>query len=276
MGQVLSEAAVQAYRRNGFHFPIRVLTSGEAAGYRRKLEAAEAELGGPLPALYRQKTHLLYTWASELVHHPKILDAVEDLLGPDILCWSSSFFTKEPASAEYISWHQDATYWGLSENEEVTAWVALTPSTSERGCMAVIPGTHKKQVSHRDTFAEHNMLTRGQEISVEVDESKAVQIILEPGEMSLHHILLFHGSRPNRSKDRRIGFAIRYIPTRIRQVVGERDSATLVRGEDRYGHFELEPTPKRDFDPEMVALHKAISDRQAKVLYRGTHKTTFG
>jgi chlorinating enzyme len=276
MGKVLSEAAVEDYRQNGYHFPIRVLSTAEARDYRSKLEAAERSLGGALPPLYRQKTHLLFTWASEIVHHPKILDTVEDLLGPDLLCWSSSFFTKEANSEEHITWHQDATYWGLSENEEVTAWVALAPSTPESGCMEVIPGTHKEQVAHRDTFAPHNMLSRGQEIAVEVDESKSVKIVLQPGEMSLHHILLFHGSHANRSNDRRIGFAIRYVPTRIRQAVGERDSATLVRGPDRFHHFDLEPRPGKDFDPEMVALHKYISDRQAKVLYRGTHKTTFG
>ena len=276
MGKVLSEAAVQDFRRDGYHFPVRVLAAEEALACRRRLESAEAALGGPLPPLHRQKTHLLYTWASELVHYPQILDAVEDILGPDLLCWSSSFFTKEARTPEHITWHQDATYWGLSENDEVTAWVALAPSTIESGCMEVIPGTHRAQVAHRDTFAAHNMLSRGQEIAVEVDESRAVPIILQPGEMSLHHILLFHGSRENRSADRRIGFAIRYIPTRVRQVVGERDSATLVRGKDAYGHFDLEPSPRRDFDPEMVALHKTISDRQAKVLYRGTHKATFG
>jgi ectoine hydroxylase-related dioxygenase (phytanoyl-CoA dioxygenase family) len=275
MGKALSEAAIQGYEQNGYHFPVRVLSAGQALEYRRKLEAAELALGGPLSGLYKQKTHLLYTWAAELVRHPAILDAVEDLLGPDLLCWSSSFFTKEPNTNDFISWHQDATYWGLSEPAVTTAWVALAPSTPESGCMEVIPGTQHEQVTHRDTFAKNNMLSRGQEIAVQVDEAKAVPIVLQPGEMSLHHVLIFHGSRANRAQDRRIGFAIRYMPARVRQIAGEKDSATLVRGVDRYGHFELEPRPKSDFDPEMVALHKSISDRQAKILYRGTHKTSW-
>jgi ectoine hydroxylase-related dioxygenase (phytanoyl-CoA dioxygenase family) len=276
MGKMLSQAEVDRFGREGFLFPYRVMSAAQAVSYRQKLESAERELGGPLPAMLRQKTHLLFTWAAELVRHAAILDHVEDLIGPDILCWSSSFFNKEPHSKDYVSWHQDATYWGLSGHDVVTAWLALAPSTIESGCMQVIPGTHRQQVQHKDTFAEHNLLTRGQEIAVEVDESQAVPILLEPGEMSLHHVLIFHYSAENRSADRRIGFAIRYMPPHIHQVVGERDSATLVRGRDDRGYFELEPQPKRDLDPDMVAFHKAVSDRQAKVLYRGTHKSTFG
>ena len=199
-----------------------------------------------------------------------MLDAVEDVLGPDFLCWNSSFFTKEAASPGYVSWHQDATYWGLSEPDVVTAWVAFTESTPRNGNMRVIPGSHRSQAAHVDTFHPDNLLSRGQEIAVEVDEGEAADIILEPGEMSLHHVLIVHGSRPNTSADRRIGYAIRYIPTRVRQVAGPRDSATLVRGRDAFGHFDLEPAPAADLDPEALALHADISDRQAQILYRGT------
>jgi len=152
----------------------------------------------------------------------------------------------------------------------VTAWVALTPSNKANGAMEFIPGSHTKdQIPHRDTFAKDNLLTRGQEIAVEVDPSKAVMIDLEPGEISLHHVRLVHGSPPNPSNDRRIGFAIRYIPTTVAQVEGD-DSATLVRGVDTHHHFELEPCPTRDMDPEFVALHQKIAERNAQILYRGT------
>src|SRR4029453_15391031 len=171
-----------------------------------------ADLGGPLGGLYRIKPHLLFTWLAELVRHPSVLDAVEDVLGPDILCWNTSFFTKEARSPGFVSWHQDATYWGLSEPDVVTAWVAFTESTPANGNMRVIPGSHRAPVPHVDTFHPDNLLSRGQEIAVEVDESRAVDIVLAPGEMSLHHVLMVHGSGANLSGDRRIGFAIRYIP----------------------------------------------------------------
>jgi len=174
-----------------------------------------------------------------------------------------------------VSWHQDSTYWGLSSPEVATAWVALTPSDAENGAMAVIPGSHTiDQVPHRDTFDRHNLLTRGQEIAVEVDESRSVLLDLRPGEMSLHHVRLVHGSAPNPSGDRRIGFAIRYIPTAIRQLEGE-DSATLVRGTDRFHHFAPEPRPESEMAPEMLALHKQIAERSARILYRGTGVASF-
>ena len=275
MGTMLSAAAIEQYRREGYYCPIRVVPGEQAAGYRDKLEAVERDLGGPLRGVYRVKPHLLFTWLAELVRHPRVLDAVEDVLGPDILCWNSSFFTKEPESPGYVSWHQDATYWGLSEPDVVTAWVAFTESTPRNGNMQVIPGTHRTQAAHVDTFHPDNLLSRGQEIQVAVDEAQAVDVVLQPGEMSLHHVLIVHGSRSNTSADRRIGYAIRYIPTRVRQLAGPRDSATLVRGRDAFGHFDLEPEPASDLDPEALALHTDISNRQAQILYRGTTRTSF-
>ena len=275
MGKSLSAAAIERYARDGYVFPISVLSPGEARQYREQLECAERDLGGPLRGVYRIKPHLLFTWLAELVRHPSVLDAVEDVLGPDILCWNTSFFTKEAGSPGFVSWHQDATYWGLSEPDVVTAWVAFTESTLANGNMRVIPGSHRAPVPHVDTFHPDNLLSRGQEITVEVDESRAADIVLQAGEMSLHHVLMVHGSGANPSGDRRIGFAIRYIPTRISQTGGPRDSATLVRGIDAFGHFELEPRPDADLDPSMLALHAEISDRQAKILYRGTPKTSF-
>ena len=174
-----------------------------------------------------------------------------------------------------MSWHQDATYWGLNKPDVMTLWLAITPANKINGCMKFIAGTHKEQVSHTDTFDKDNLLTRGQEIAVEVDEKQAAYVELKPGQASLHHVLLFHGSAPNQSDDRRIGFAIRYVPTYVKQAVGQRDSATLVRGVDAYKHFDPEPRPKADLHPEAMAFHRAITENQLKVLYRGTEKTEY-
>ena len=271
----LSPAAIEQYRRDGFYFPIRVLQPEEARQYRARLEDVEREKGGPLGGQLRQKGHLLFTWLNALIRHPRILDGVEDLLGPNLLCWSSSFFIKEARDPAFVSWHQDATYWGLSEPDVVTAWVALSESSIESGAMKMVPGTHHEQVAHRDTFAPGNLLSRGQEIAVEVDEARAVDIELHPGEMSLHHVRMFHSSPPNRSVDRRIGYAIRYIPTHVKQVAGVGDSATLVRGVDHYHHFEPEEPPGADLEPAAVARHAAIMKRQGEILYRGTTAERF-
>lgn len=269
MGKVLDEAQVDAYRRDGIHFPVDVFTPDEAAALLARLEAAESAHGGRLPPRINQKPHLLYPWMNALVRHPRILDAVEDVLGPDLLCWSAQFFAKDAHDPSYVSWHQDGTYWGLSSPDVITAWVALTPSTVQSGCMEVVRGTHRAQVEHVDTFAESNLLSRGQEIRVDVQPQDRLPVVLKPGQMSLHHVLIFHGSEPNRADHRRVGFAIRYIPTTVRQVNGARESATLVRGTDRHGHFDLEPAPEADLHPDAVARHAAIVDRQLKILYAG-------
>ncbi len=269
----LTPAQVDAFARNGYHFPLRALSADQALAYRRKLEHSEATLGGPLRGALRSKPHLIFTWANDLIRLPAILDAVEDILGPNLLVWSTSFFIKEARDPSYVSWHQDSTYWGLSHPDVVTAWVALSVSTVENGCMRVIPGSHlKDQLPHQDTFAENNLLTRGQEVMVEVDEADAVDVELQPGEFSLHHVRLVHGSDPNNADYRRIGYAIRYIPTYVRQTEGPRDCATLVRGVDNYNHFDMEPVPKADLDPEAVALHRRITEQANQILYRGTDK----
>jgi non-haem Fe2+, alpha-ketoglutarate-dependent halogenase len=275
MPKLLSAAAVEAYRRDGFYAPVRVMTAAQALGYRQALETHEAQLGQPLQGNLRHKVHLLFTWADALVHHPAVLDAIEDAIGPDILCWTTNFFIKEAHSPGFVSWHQDSTYWGLDPDEVITAWIAFTDVTEENGYMQVIPGSHKvDQLPHVDTFHKDNLLSRGQEIAVEVDKSKAVGLALQPGEMSLHHIKLVHGSDANRSNDRRIGLAIRYIPTYVRQTK-VRDSAMLVRGTDKYHHFDAEPRPKADLDAAALAAHADAMGRQVKALYQGTEKTAF-
>ena len=113
MLKVLSEEALESYRRNGFYAPVRAFEAEEAREIRSRLEAHEAKTGAPLQGKWRVKTHLLFTWADRVVHHPAILDAVEDVIGPNILCWNTNFFIKEAASPGFVSWHQDAAYWGL-------------------------------------------------------------------------------------------------------------------------------------------------------------------
>ncbi len=270
MNRLLSAAALERYQRDGFYFPISVLAAHEALEYRGQLERVEAAHGGHLSGELRSKPHLLFTWLADLVRHPVILDAVEDLLGPDLLVWSSSFFIKEARDPAYVSWHQDATYWGLSAPDVVTAWVAFTDATVENGAMRMVPGSHGEQLLHHDTFAPDNLLSRGQEIAVEVDEALAVDVRLRAGEMSLHHVRMVHGSPANRSDDRRVGFAIRYIPTSLKQLAGDGDCATLVRGVDAYHHFAPERRPTTDLAPEARAQHAESVARAARILYRGT------
>ncbi len=270
MPKILTQQQIDQFWRDGCIFPIRVMSEIEAAEIRARLEDFEKSSGGPLKGDLRHKSHLLFSWLGDLVRNAKIVDAIEDIYGPNLLCWTTNFFIKEARNPAFVSWHQDSTYWGLDKPDVVTAWIALTPSDQSNGAMGFIPGTHTiDQIAHRDTFAKNNLLTHGQEIAVDVDDKQAVTIELKPGEMSLHHVRLVHGSPPNLSDDRRIGFAIRYVPTTVAQVAGK-DSATLVRGVDAHHHFAPEPRPVTDMDPAFVALHKKITERNAQILYRGT------
>ena len=269
MSRRLSQESVRRYREDGILFPLDVMSAQEAGGLLRELERNEAAHGGRLSGRIGQKPHLLFPWMDQLVRHPAILDAVEDVLGPDLFCWGSQFFAKNAGDPGFVSWHQDGTYWGLSSPDVMTAWVALTPSVPQNGCMRVIPGTHKQQVPHEDTFAATNLLSRGQEIAVEVDGSRAVDVVLQPGQMSLHHVLIFHGSEPNASDMRRVGFAIRYVPTHVSQKSGIRESALLVRGHDAFGNFDHETSPEAEMHPDAVARHKQVIDRQMQILYAG-------
>ena len=270
--KTLTDAALRQYRESGYYAPVPVLSFAEAARLRDQLESFEAT-AGILAGKLRHKSHLLFTWLNDLIRHPRILDAVEDVIGPDILCWGSSFFIKEPRNPSFVSWHQDSTYWGLEPADVVTVWVALTDSTAANGAMRVISGSHLlDQVPHRDTFRADNLLSRGQEIMVEVDAAQARMLELQAGEMSLHHVRLIHGSDPNPSDMRRIGFAIRYIPTYVRQAAGSHDSATLVRGTDAYHHFDPEQRPDADMSHAAQAYHASVTEAHAQILMRDTGK----
>ena len=270
----LDAAAVAAYERDGYYFPVRVMSESDAAGYRSKLEAFEAGHQPIMKTALRNKPHLVFTWINELIRDARILDVVEDILGPNILAWGTNFFIKDPHDDAFISWHQDSTYWGLSHPDVTTAWIALSDVTPENGAMRMLPGSHLlDQLPHVDTFAEHNLLTRGQEVQIDVDESKTVDVPLKPGEMSLHHVRTVHASNANATGTRRIGLAIRYVPTYVSQISGARDYATLVRGEDTHHNFVLEPAPKVDFGEEEMALHAKIAEESFQILYRGTNRT---
>lgn len=265
----LTPQQVEHFQKFGYVAPIRVMPVEKALELRKRLEDFEHSDSPLVKKALNLKSHLLFPWLNELVGSDAVVNAIEDLYGENLLAWASSFFIKNAHDPAFVSWHQDSTYWGLSKPDVVTAWVALSESNRANGAMQVIPGTHLlDQIPHRDTFSANNLLTRGQEIAVEVDASQAVSIELEPGEMSLHHVRIVHGSPPNDSANRRIGYAIRYIPTYVRQLEGE-DSATLVRGTDTFNTFEHEPRPTAELDPAFVALHQQIGERNWKILYKG-------
>jgi hypothetical protein len=261
----LSDRDIETYRRDGAIFPVSVFEPSDIAARYALLQGLENERAGRLPPLLNFKPYLLIPWLWELIHDPRILDPVEDILGPDLLCWEASFFVKAPSEQAHVPWHQDSTYWGLTENEGATAWLAFTPSEQKNGCMRIIPGTHLNQIAHVEAHDRSSMLPLGEKVAIPVAEDTTIDIVLAPGEMSLHHPVIIHGSQPNTSDMRRVGFVIRYIPARLSQRGSARGTATLVRGRD-HGTFDLEQAPEAELDPAARARHSVLLRRWMKIV----------
>ncbi|MDH3532386.1 MAG: phytanoyl-CoA dioxygenase family protein [Gammaproteobacteria bacterium] len=256
----------QAYRANGFIFPLDVLSTDEAAQHNDALAAVEKQHG---PMHYRVKPYLVSTSAWAIATHAGLLDAVESVLGPDILLWDSSYIVKEPHSNKFVSWHQDLTYWGLrmaSDDDLVSAWLALTPATKNNGAMQFVRGSHKRgRYQHEDTYDAQNLLHRGQSIVNDFENTSIAQMELAPGQASLHHGWTVHSSGPNATATRRVGIVMNYLKPSVCQVVADYETATLVRGEDRYGHFGPEPVCQSDFDPANVEFQLQMERKKREV-----------
>jgi len=267
MPKLLSEAQVQAYERDGFVFPVDVLSAAEVRAHRQELEAWERARGAAIDFPEKSKSYLLFNWADQLVHHPRILDAVEDLIGPDILVYHSTLFLKEAHTPAFVRWHQDSTYFYLQPHLHVTAWVALSEASVQAGCMQALPGSHSwGAFEHDDKPEPMNMIRRGQGISGRFDQAQGQFMPVGAGQMSLHHTDLVHASGGNDSDDRRIGYAISYIPAHVRPVGALRPSALCVRGRS-HGHFVEEErlreplsSQAQDSHSRALALFRSLQD----------------
>jgi hypothetical protein len=262
MGKRLTDVQVAQYHRDGFLFPIDAFDPDEARGFRDRLEDFERRDGRRFGRGHNFKPHLLFPWVDALVRHPEVLDPVEDIIGPDIRLFHFTIWPKSPGEPAFVSWHQDATYFGLEPAVHITAWVALTDVPVESGAVEVVPGSHTHGQLHHGQFAdEANLLSRGQTLTMDFDSGNTAFMTLKAGQMSLHHTHLIHRSGPNLSSDRRIGFGISYIPTSATCRASVRQSAALVRGVDRYGHFDDEPRPVVDYGEVERATHAAAVTR---------------
>ncbi len=262
MPKRLSERQVEDYRTKGYACPVNVMTPGEAREFRRRFEESEQKMGGAIGYPEKLKPHLLFEWADDLVHHPGVLDAVEDVLGADILLFQATIWAKDAHTDAFVLWHQDGTHFRLDPAEQVTAWVALSDSTVDAGCVRVIPGSHQHgQYEHKDYVSPGNMIRRGMGIppgTFSDDDGDA--LVLKAGDLSLHNTMTVHASSANRTDDRRIGIGISYIPAHVKPVSGPKSSAMLVRGQDRFQHHLPEPRYLRTDGNAARAAHKLAVD----------------
>lgn len=265
MPKVLSEDAVEHFHEQGFLSPIPVLLPDEVAHFRECLESFEAKYPDDVKKL-KSKSHLLCPWVEDIARHPKVLDVYEDLIGPNILCYSMAFRTKDPDGKTHAGWHQDGAYNPIKPILVIGA-LALADCTVAHGCLKVIPGSHKTGVlPHHDTGNPDSILSRGQYITADIDEEKAVDIVLKAGEIGLFNAGIIHSSGINTSEERRLILLVEMIPTHT-EVRAHRDSAMLVRGVDAYGHVDIDPSPKVEFGEAELAAWRNTTKKTGKNVF---------
>jgi non-heme Fe2+,alpha-ketoglutarate-dependent halogenase len=271
MGKKLSQKEIDTFSEKGFVYPVDVFSREQATSYLNMLEQFEASQNQQLSKGFNFKPHLLFKWVDEIARHPAVLDAVEDLIGPNIRLFHLSVWPKNAHDPAYINWHQDATYFGLDPSTQITAWVALSDAPIEAGCMESVPGSHRLgQLHHGQNHSNNILLSKGQTIDVPFDRSKTEFMAVRAGQMSLHDTHLIHASGPNNTDYRRVGLGFSYIPTNACSTSKTRLTAALVRGKDEYGYYDDEPRPQADygtaeqeFHRDAVARFRAANDEHA-------------
>lgn len=254
MNNILSPEQVEQYERDGILFPIPVLTVAELGKFRSKLQEMEQYVGGSLSPQQVTQPCLHFRWAYDLATYPKILEAVEDIIGPNILVHSSTLFCKYPHHPEFVSWHQDGHYWKVDAPRLTSAWIALDDSTIENGCLRVIKGSHTQRLPHYELKSKDNLLATGSHVAIDFNQMEIVDVILKAGEMSLHHVNSVHGSEPNESDMTRMGFAIRFVAPEVKQT-RKHHAVILARGSDDYHRFDiLDKEPPDDMERSFAAV----------------------
>jgi ectoine hydroxylase-related dioxygenase (phytanoyl-CoA dioxygenase family) len=266
MPKALSAEQVEQYHRDGYVSPVRIVSEDDAAIFRGQMEAAES--AGDLRGMAQTKFYLRFPWVHKMATQPALLDAVEDLIGPNIMLYHNTVWFKDGGDGSYVSFHQDNTYFGHDPCEVLTAWLAITPATIDSGCMQFLPGTQKLgQLELKDPDIHGaNMLTSGQTVDFDPNSVDPYPVELRPGECSIHHAFLIHGSLPNNAPDRRMGITFIYHPPHLGQLGSCRTSALLVRGEDPYGKFRHEQAPiEGDMEGNIARHEEAVTAYRAKV-----------
>ena len=267
----LSKNEINQYNEKGYLAPIDVLTKNEADEVREEIEFIEKKWPNELEGLGRNYVHLISPIFDKVAHNSKILDAVESIIGKNILVAGTTLFIKDPDKKGFVSFHQDAKYIGFEPYNWVTAWLAITDSNEENGCMRMWPGTHKDDLKiHEEKFNDDqgNLLTRGQTIE-NVPIKKTEPVILKAGQMSLHHPRIAHGSGINKSNKRRVGFVIQsYIGTNVEQVIGK-VYVQQARGEDLFNYHKHTKRPVNTMEKENIDIRNKANEALSKIFYSG-------
>ena len=270
--ETLSPDQIKQYQDKGYLAPIEALTKDKSNEVKEEIEFIEKKWPNELKGLGRNYVHLISPIFDKVVHNSKILDTVENIIGKNILVGGTTLFIKDPDKKGFVSFHQDAKYIGFEPHNWVTAWLAITDSNEENGCMRMYSGTHKEDLrAHNEKFNEGNLLTRGQTVE-NVSIEKTEPVILKAGQMSLHHPKIVHGSGVNRSNKRRIGFVIQsYIGTNVEQVIGK-VYVQQARGEDTFNYHNHVERPTSTMGEKNINIRKMAMEELSNIFYIGLGK----
>ena len=268
----LTSNQLKQYTDEGFVSPINIFSKEKAKEIRSEIELIEKDMPEELEKSGRYNAHLISPLLDSVTHNSEILNAVESLIGKNILVCGTTLFIKNPHEKGFVSYHQDAKYIGLEPHNWVTAWVAITDSNEENGCMRMWSGSHKDGLKdHDQMFNNGNLLTRGQTIN-NVPNEKVKPLILKAGQMSLHHPKVVHGSELNKSNDRRIGFVIQsYIGTNVKQVLGK-NGVQLARGIDEFNYHKKLSRPKSLMNRDDLKIKMQENKNLQEIFYKGSSK----
>ena len=262
--ETLSTDQVRHYNARGYVSPLDVLGPAEADAWRAYfddlidavLAADDGRNGYSINGYHRYCQGL---W--DIAHTPAILDAVEDILGPDLICWSTHLFAKLPGNPMAVPLHQDAVYWPFTSTRTVTAWYAVDDADDENGTMHFAAGSHRLGPLPYDELELDGTRVLGRRVADADHYDDSAVNTLRAGQMSLHSDLLLHGSAPNLSQRRRAGLTIRYAAASARMEEGWDDwkaDAMSVRGA-RDPYWPDTPRPAGE-DPHALATKRGTFD----------------
>jgi ectoine hydroxylase-related dioxygenase (phytanoyl-CoA dioxygenase family) len=275
-GPVVTDQHLSEYEEMGFLHSLPILSDTEVNYYRAEIERTCQALGGRVTRL--NELHLFFQWAWDLSTHPRLVDCLEQLMGPNILLTSTRLFYKHGQTTSYVGWHQDGITQRLEDGRAPAIWLGLTAATVENGCLRVVPRSHHFGLVHHDSSPDLPPLPdaekrfdswpqgelSGRIAQIPPNYDAPFDLVMRAGEMSIHHPVILHGSNPNLSLEPRIGLSASYTVPEL-----YRNPRPVVRvrgdGSSDHNHFRIDKPPDASFE-EAVAAYCA-SDRQ--ILYAG-------
>jgi non-heme Fe2+,alpha-ketoglutarate-dependent halogenase len=252
----------EQFEQNGWAGPIQLMSKAEALELKQQVLDAEEKLQ-LMNSDYRCKSNVLFPFVDKISRNPRLIEALTELIGPNIHCWDTLFWLKKPGDGKDVSFHQDATYWNFDKKHlAVTAWFAFDDVVPEHGSLEYVQGSHRVfQRKHKDVKTSTNLLMRGQTVDEDLPKER-IKTTVPAGSVLLHSPYIIHGSGPNQASTDRVAMGMILASTECKPILAiSPESTVMVAGEDHYNYMLHDPAPSGDWDTD-VKNWRAAYDRQ--------------